>query len=327
MAKNEFLPFGTAEGANVLAAPEYENLTARHNGFTSGVAKSKELNKVWRQASVMASVLAQFIVDTDKKDLLDDGDAPAVKNRLVSAMKEAFKGEMPAVPKTVQTTGDSAADVMSQKAVTEAIKGIKVPEIKDASTTAKGIVQLDDAISDSETKVPPSKVVKAALTDKPSTSAMNLELNKKVSKSDVSDQLGNDKSKVPSLDLLTTELGKKAPSGNYAIKGDSYTKTESDSRYEKKGAAKGWRKVGGAGNVSSSIAMTEDVRGEQLYFQLTGSGGSGYSTIAMPPVDNIATNMHQGADGHCVVSSQSNGRTLKSSGGMYFEWSAVYIAG
>ncbi|HCM64796.1 MAG TPA: hypothetical protein DIT05_19985, partial [Morganella sp. (in: Bacteria)] len=126
MAKNEFLPFGTAEGANVLAAPEYENLAARHNGFTSGVAKSKELNKVWRQASVMASALAQFIVDTDKKDLLDDGNAPAVKNRLVSAMKEAFKGEMPAVPKTVQTTGDSTTDVMSQKSVTEAL-GKKAP--------------------------------------------------------------------------------------------------------------------------------------------------------------------------------------------------------
>lgn len=117
------------------------------------------------------------------------------------------------------------------------------------------------------------------------------------------------------------------PKGNYQAAGYSYSKTESDDRYEKKGAAKGWRWVGGYGNASSSIAMSEDVRGKQLYFQLTGSGGSGYATIAMPPVDNIATNMHQGADGHCVVSSQSNGRTLKSSGGQYFEWSAVYIAG
>ncbi|OBU09864.1 hypothetical protein [Morganella psychrotolerans] len=146
MAKNEFLPFGTAEGANVLAAPEYENLAARHNGFTSGVAKSKELNKVWRQASVMASVLAQFIVDTDKKDLLDDGDAPAVKNRLVSAMKEAFKGEMPAVPKTVQTTGDSADDVMSQKAVTEAL-GKKAP-----SNVADGKLSKDQNGADIQDK-------------------------------------------------------------------------------------------------------------------------------------------------------------------------------
>lgn len=86
MAKNEFLPFGTAEGANVLSNQEYEALAARHNGFTSGVAKSKELNKVWRQASLIASAVAQFIADTDQKDLLDTGDVADIKSRLASAI-------------------------------------------------------------------------------------------------------------------------------------------------------------------------------------------------------------------------------------------------
>lgn len=86
MAKNEFLPFGTAEGANVLSNQEYEALAARHNGFTSGVAKSKELNKVWRQASLIVSAVAQFIVDTDQKDLLDTGDVADIKSRLASAI-------------------------------------------------------------------------------------------------------------------------------------------------------------------------------------------------------------------------------------------------
>ncbi|RUT65580.1 hypothetical protein CKG00_03510, partial [Morganella morganii] len=86
MAKNEFLPFGTAEGANVLSNQEYEALAARHNGFNSGVAKSKELNKVWRQASLIASAVAQFIVDTDQKDLLDTGDVADIKSRLASAI-------------------------------------------------------------------------------------------------------------------------------------------------------------------------------------------------------------------------------------------------
>lgn len=86
MAKNEFLPFGTAEGANVLSNQEYEALAARHNGFTSGVAKSNELNKVWRQASLIASAVAQFIVDTDQKDLLDTGDFSDIKARLSSAI-------------------------------------------------------------------------------------------------------------------------------------------------------------------------------------------------------------------------------------------------
>ncbi|MDH0356854.1 hypothetical protein N7387_19470, partial [Morganella sp. GD04133] len=83
MAKNDFLPFGISEGANVLSNQEYESLVARHNGFTSGVAKSRELNKVWRQSSVFTAILAQFIVDTDGEDLQDDGNLPAVKDRLV----------------------------------------------------------------------------------------------------------------------------------------------------------------------------------------------------------------------------------------------------
>lgn len=123
--------------------------------------------------------------------------------------------------------------------LSEAIKKLAkaaAPDVSDATTDKKGIVQLDSTISDSDTKVPPSKLIKTALADKPSTASMTLELNKKVNKSDVSDQLGNDKSKVPSLDLLTTELGKKAPAGNYAVKGESYLKTESDGRYQPKGS-------------------------------------------------------------------------------------------
>lgn len=136
MAKNEFLPFGIAEGANVLSNQEYERLAARFNGFISGVAKSKELNTVWRQSSVMSSALAQFIVDSDNQDLLDNGDVAGVKNRLVFAIKQTISGI--------------------------------------------GYV---------------------------TTAAMNLELNKKIDKANISGQKGNDNDKVPSLNLMTNELG------------------------------------------------------------------------------------------------------------------------
>lgn len=158
MAKNEFLPFGIAEGANVLSNQEYERLTARFNGFVSGVAKSKELNTVWRQSSVMSSVLAQFIVDSDNKDLLDNGDIAGIKNRLVAAIKQTISGV--------------------------------------------GYV---------------------------TTSAMNLELNKKMDKANISGVKGNDNDKVPSLNLFTTEIGKLASIGY------SYSKIESDGRYQPKG--------------------------------------------------------------------------------------------
>lgn len=158
MAKNEFLPFGIAEGANVLSNQEYERLAARFNGFISGVAKSKELNTVWRQSSVISSAIAQFIVDSDNQDLLDNGDVASIKTRLVTAIKQTISGV--------------------------------------------GYV---------------------------TTAAMNLELNKKFDKANISGQKGNDNDKVPSLNLFTTEIGK------LAALGYSYSKTESDGKYQLKG--------------------------------------------------------------------------------------------
>ncbi|MFG0741114.1 hypothetical protein [Providencia sp. TYF-12] len=179
MAKNEFLPFGIAEGANVLSNQEYERLAARFNGFISGVAKSKELNTVWRQSSVMSSALAQFIVDSDNKDLLDNGDVASIKNRLVAAIKQTISGV--------------------------------------------GYV---------------------------TTAAMNLELNKKFDKANISGQKGNDNDKVPSLNLFTTEIGK------LAVIGYSYSKTESDGRYQPKG------NYAPAGDYATNAALNNGLNGK-----------------------------------------------------------------
>lgn len=116
------------------------------------------------------------------------------------------------------------------------------------------------------------------------------------------------------------------PKGNYQSVDYSYSKSESDVRYGKKGAAKGWRWVGGYGNASSSISMSEDVRGKQLYFQLTGSGGSNWTTVCLPPVDNIGLYFFQGTAGWGIVCTQDSGRILKSIGGQYIEWSSIYVA-
>lgn len=70
---NDFLVFGGAAGANVINQVSYSGLAARTAGFSSGVAQSAQLNKVWRQSSIMASVLAQFISDQTGQDAVDDG--------------------------------------------------------------------------------------------------------------------------------------------------------------------------------------------------------------------------------------------------------------
>ena len=61
-------------------------------------------------------------------------------------------------------------------------------------------------------------------------SYLKLELLKKIDKADITHQLGNDTTKVVSQNLLTTELGKKAAVGT------SYSKAESDGKYQPKGA-------------------------------------------------------------------------------------------
>ncbi|WP_038183097.1 phage tail protein, partial [Xenorhabdus bovienii] len=100
MAKNEFLPFGIADGANVLTNEEYGKLATRTNGFSSGVAKSQELNKVWRQASVITSVVAQFIAETNNQDVLDDGNTAALRAGLLNALRATVGSNIPVASQT-----------------------------------------------------------------------------------------------------------------------------------------------------------------------------------------------------------------------------------
>jgi hypothetical protein len=94
MASNDFLPFGGGAGANVIDQATYAALTARLAGFQSGVAQSAQLNKVWRQSSIMAAVLAQFIVDQTGSDAIDEGTIAT----LLANLKQA-------IPNTVNAVG------------------------------------------------------------------------------------------------------------------------------------------------------------------------------------------------------------------------------
>lgn len=85
MSKNEFLPFGTAANANILSSADYLALPMRTTGFSSGVAKSVQLNTVWRQGSIMAAVLGQFIADSNV-DALDDGNVNGLVAKFTNAI-------------------------------------------------------------------------------------------------------------------------------------------------------------------------------------------------------------------------------------------------
>ncbi|UHD39041.1 hypothetical protein LT989_10570 [Citrobacter portucalensis] len=88
MPTNDIKPFASAGGANVLTQAEYLALAALSTGFSSGKASSKEVNKAIRQATFIASVLAQFICDKSGSDVLDDGNVAGLVTKLVSAMNK-----------------------------------------------------------------------------------------------------------------------------------------------------------------------------------------------------------------------------------------------
>lgn len=90
MATNDFLPFAGGAGANALDQADYEVLTALSAGFTSGVAPSAACNKVWRQATIMAAVLAQLIVDNTGQNAVDDGTTAT----LLANLKAATAGRL-----------------------------------------------------------------------------------------------------------------------------------------------------------------------------------------------------------------------------------------
>lgn len=87
MSTNNFKPFGIGADANVTAQADYENLAALLSGFQSGKASSAQVNKAIRQATVIASVLAQFIANSSGKDVLDNGDTATILTNLIAALK------------------------------------------------------------------------------------------------------------------------------------------------------------------------------------------------------------------------------------------------
>ncbi|MBV8159147.1 MAG: hypothetical protein JO278_15915 [Dyella sp.] len=89
---NDFLPFAVGGGANVLTQAQYAALASLlANGFSAGVAPSVQLNKVWRQSSIMAAVLGQFAADYSGQNSVDDGTTATLEANLVAAIRSATK--------------------------------------------------------------------------------------------------------------------------------------------------------------------------------------------------------------------------------------------
>jgi hypothetical protein len=88
MATNDFLPFATGDDADVLSQADYAVLPALATGFGTGRAESSQVNKVLRQASVLAAGVAGYIVAKAGTDVLDDGNIDTLVTNLTAAIAQ-----------------------------------------------------------------------------------------------------------------------------------------------------------------------------------------------------------------------------------------------
>lgn len=68
MATNKLLPFANGENTNVITFSEWQALAARLTGFGSGLAVSKQFNRILAQGGAAGYVLGQFVVDYAGRD-------------------------------------------------------------------------------------------------------------------------------------------------------------------------------------------------------------------------------------------------------------------
>lgn len=123
--EQDFLPYAVGGSANVLSQSAYAALTSLlQNGLTSGIVPSNQLNKTMRQSSVMAAVLAQFIVDGSGQPAIDDGTTATLETNLISAIRSVTK------------TGVILADTGAANAYT----AVNVPPLV-VGTWVDGVVQ------------------------------------------------------------------------------------------------------------------------------------------------------------------------------------------
>ncbi|WP_145584984.1 tail fiber protein [Yersinia intermedia] len=138
---NEILPFGLGAESNVMTQAEYEALAARSSGFSSGVAKSEQLNKVWRQSSFMASVLADFIATQSGNDVLDNGNTAVLLDNLELAIKTYIGNNLPSASLIqkgiVQLSSATNSTSETLAATPKAVRAVDIAALKIANNLSE----------------------------------------------------------------------------------------------------------------------------------------------------------------------------------------------
>jgi hypothetical protein len=96
MATTEYLPVAVASGANVDSQGAFAGATYQLIGFTTGVARATQANKVWRQSSMMAAAWANQIVNVMGQNVLDDGNLPTLITQINAMLQQVAQAAITA---------------------------------------------------------------------------------------------------------------------------------------------------------------------------------------------------------------------------------------
>jgi hypothetical protein len=86
MSTVDYLPVAIGVGANVDSQANFAGSGYQQNGFTAGIALSLQLNKCWRQASMVAAAIANFISIQLGINVLDDGNLSLLYTNFTNAI-------------------------------------------------------------------------------------------------------------------------------------------------------------------------------------------------------------------------------------------------
>ncbi|EYU16049.1 phage tail protein [Photorhabdus noenieputensis] len=148
-AKNDFKAFSTSNNANVVSQQLYEETPELLTGFPPYSVPTHVLNKVLRQTSIMASVLANFIAEQSGEDVLDDGDITKLTAQFSKIFNVGAKR-----PGDIYLSAHPASDLAKGEYIAngaaytiDSVVGIALNNLSNAYKTAWGIKQTGNKIN------------------------------------------------------------------------------------------------------------------------------------------------------------------------------------
>lgn len=105
----DFLPMAISESALVDSQANYAGSGYQQNGFQPGITLPTQYNKGFRQGTVMAAVIANFIANMLNENVLDNGDIDTLISQFTQALQSLMAPEVIDVAASANPVFNAAA--------------------------------------------------------------------------------------------------------------------------------------------------------------------------------------------------------------------------